>query len=67
MHPGPLNRGVEISDEVSDLPRSVILRQVANGVAVRMAVLYMLLGAPQVDGPAGTLASLGDAWETTGA
>ena len=45
MHPGPMNRGVEISAEVADLPRSVILDQVRNGVAVRMAVLYLLLGA----------------------
>jgi aspartate carbamoyltransferase catalytic subunit len=45
MHPGPMNRGVEIADEVAELPRSVVLRQVANGVAVRMAVLFLLLGA----------------------
>ena len=45
MHPGPMNRGVEIAAEVADLPRSVITRQVANGVAVRMAVLFLLLGA----------------------
>lgn len=44
MHPGPINRGVEITDEVADGPRSLILRQVANGVAVRMAVLERLLG-----------------------
>ena len=43
MHPGPLNRGVEIAAEVADMPRSVITQQVANGVAVRMAVLYLLL------------------------
>ncbi len=43
MHPGPMNRGVEISSEVADSPRSLILDQVANGVAVRMAVLYLLL------------------------
>lgn len=43
MHPGPLNRGVEISDEVADGPQSRVLRQVANGVAVRMAVLEALL------------------------
>jgi len=43
MHPGPMNRGVEISDEVADGPRSVILDQVNNGVAVRMAVLETLL------------------------
>jgi aspartate carbamoyltransferase catalytic subunit len=43
MHPGPMNRGVEIASDVADSPRSVILDQVANGVAVRMAVLYLLL------------------------
>ena len=43
MHPGPMNRGVEISDEVADGPQSVIQQQVANGVAVRMAVLAFLL------------------------
>jgi len=43
LHPGPMNRGVEITDEVADGPRSLILRQVANGVAVRMAVLEALL------------------------
>jgi aspartate carbamoyltransferase catalytic subunit len=46
MHPGPMNRGVEIAPEVADGPRAVIIRQVANGVAVRMAVLYHLLGSP---------------------
>jgi len=45
MHPGPMNRGVEIAAEVADLPRSVITRQVANGVAVRMAVLFLMLGS----------------------
>jgi aspartate carbamoyltransferase catalytic subunit len=45
MHPGPMNRGVEISPEVADRPNSVILDQVHNGVAVRMAVLYWLLGS----------------------
>jgi len=45
MHPGPMNRGVEISSEVADGSDSVILEQVANGVAVRMAVLYLLSGA----------------------
>ena len=43
MHPGPMNRGVEIATEVADLPNAVITRQVANGVAVRMAVLFLLL------------------------
>ena len=45
MHPGPMNRGVEIAPEVADLPQSTIVEQVRNGVAVRMAVLYLLLGA----------------------
>jgi aspartate carbamoyltransferase catalytic subunit len=44
LHPGPMNRGVEIDSEVADGPYSVILEQVANGVAVRMAVLYLLAG-----------------------
>src|SRR5690606_23195946 len=44
LHPGPMNRGVEIDDEVADGPQSLVLRQVANGVAVRMAVLERLLG-----------------------
>jgi len=44
MHPGPMNRGVEITSEVADGPYSVILDQVANGVAVRMAILYLLIG-----------------------
>ncbi|HEY8848029.1 MAG TPA: aspartate carbamoyltransferase catalytic subunit, partial [Thermoanaerobaculia bacterium] len=45
MHPGPMNRGVEIASDVADGPWSVILDQVTNGVAVRMAVLYLLGGA----------------------
>jgi len=44
MHPGPMNRGMEIAAEVADAPRSVIVEQVTNGVSVRMAVLYLLLG-----------------------
>jgi aspartate carbamoyltransferase catalytic subunit len=44
MHPGPINRGVEISPEVADGPGSIILEQVTNGVAVRMAMLYLVLG-----------------------
>ena len=44
MHPGPINRGVEITTEVADGPNSVILDQVANGVAVRMAILYLFIG-----------------------
>jgi aspartate carbamoyltransferase catalytic subunit len=45
MHPGPMNRGVEVAAEVVDLPGSVVTQQVKNGVAVRMAVLYLLLGS----------------------
>ena len=47
MHPGPLNRGVEIASDVADGPNSVILEQVSNGVAVRMAVLYLLAGTDE--------------------
>lgn len=47
MHPGPLNRGVEIASDIADGPDSVILEQVANGVAVRMAVLYLLAGSEE--------------------
>ncbi len=48
MHPGPMNRGVEIAAEVADSARSTIVEQVANGVSVRMAVLYLLLGGAEV-------------------
>ena len=51
LHPGPINRGVELSPEVADGPRSVILDQVENGVAVRMAVLYLLAGGAGPQGP----------------
>src|SRR5881397_4237976 len=44
MHPGPMNRGIEIASEIADGGRSLILDQVTNGVAVRMAVLYLLAG-----------------------
>jgi aspartate carbamoyltransferase catalytic subunit len=44
MHPGPINRGVEIDSDVADSHQSIILQQVENGVAVRMAVLYLLAG-----------------------
>jgi aspartate carbamoyltransferase catalytic subunit len=50
MHPGPMNRGVEIAAEVSELPRSIILDQVANGLAVRMSLLYLMLGGPEYEG-----------------
>jgi len=49
MHPGPMNRGVEISDDVADSSRSAINEQVTNGVAVRMAVLYLLAGGEKVE------------------
>ena len=48
MHPGPMNRGMEIAPEVADSARSTIVEQVANGVSVRMAVLYLLLGGKTV-------------------
>ena len=44
MHPGPVNRGVEIASDAADSEQSIILQQVENGVAVRMAVLYLLAG-----------------------
>ena len=47
MHPGPINRGVEIASDVADGPQSVILEQVANGIAVRMAVLFLLAGGAE--------------------
>jgi aspartate carbamoyltransferase catalytic subunit len=59
MHPGPMVRGMEITADVADSDRSVIVEQVTNGVAVRMAVLYLLLGGsePAVGGTvAGTVA-----------
>jgi aspartate carbamoyltransferase catalytic subunit len=49
MHPGPINRGVEIASDVADGPRSVILEQVSNGIAVRMAVMSMVLGRPPAE------------------
>jgi aspartate carbamoyltransferase catalytic subunit len=55
MHPGPMNRGLEISADAADSARSTVVEQVANGVAVRMAVLYLLLaGAPEPDDDART-------------
>lgn len=50
MHPGPINRGVELSPDVADGPNSVILEQVTNGLAVRMALLFLLLGDGQAGG-----------------
>ncbi|GAA3208799.1 aspartate carbamoyltransferase catalytic subunit [Microbacterium terregens] len=52
MHPGPMNRGLEISAEAADSPRSTVLDQVTNGVSVRMAVLYLLLAGERAGGPA---------------
>ena len=49
MHPGPMNRGMEITADVADHVRSVIVEQVTNGVAVRMAVLYLLVGGAPAD------------------
>jgi aspartate carbamoyltransferase catalytic subunit len=53
MHPGPMNRGVEISSEIADGSRSLILDQVTNGVAVRMAVLYLLAGGSHTESTGG--------------
>jgi aspartate carbamoyltransferase catalytic subunit len=50
MHPGPINRGVEIDSQIADGPQSVILEQVSNGIAVRMAVMSMVLGRAPVEG-----------------
>ncbi len=47
MHPGPMNRGVEISADVSELPRSIVLDQVSNGLAIRMSLLYLMLGGTE--------------------
>ena len=49
MHPGPMNRGLEISADVADSARSVIVEQVANGVSVRMAILYVLLAGQPLE------------------
>ena len=49
LHPGPMNRGLEISAEAADSPRSTVLEQVTNGVSVRMAVLYLLLAGERAD------------------
>jgi len=49
MHPGPINRGVEIDSEIADCPRSVILEQVTNGLAVRMAVLFLVNGGKAIE------------------
>jgi aspartate carbamoyltransferase catalytic subunit len=54
MHPGPMNRGMEIAAEVADCDRAVIVEQVANGVSIRMAVLYLLLGGSEPAGAPST-------------
>ena len=48
MHPGPMNRGVEIAGEVADGPQSLILDQVRNGVFMRMAIIMLLLEGPEI-------------------
>ena len=53
MHPGPMNRGVEIASDVADLPRAVITDQVTNGIAVRMSLLYLMLGGARALDQAG--------------
>jgi hypothetical protein len=67
MHPGPMNRGMEIAADVADSVRSVIVEQVANGVSVRMAVLYLLLGGSEsaigADRPAPVSASDTTGWQ----
>ncbi|OEV23181.1 aspartate carbamoyltransferase, partial [Streptomyces nanshensis] len=47
MHPGPMNRGMEITAGVADSPRCTAVEQVANGVSIRMAVMYLLLGGAE--------------------
>ena len=51
MHPGPINRGVEIDSEIADHPRSTILDQVTNGLAVRMAVMFLVSGGKTLPEP----------------
>jgi len=50
LHPGPMNRGIEITPEVADGPQSCVLEQVTNGVAVRMTILYLLIGGATESG-----------------
>jgi aspartate carbamoyltransferase catalytic subunit len=59
LHPGPLNRGLEIASEVADGPYSVIMSQVTNGVAVRMAVLYLLIARSKAEDHAEEAADAG--------
>ena len=69
MHPGPMNRGVEIASDVADLPRAVITDQVTNGIAVRMSLLYLMLGgdARRSSGPDGDLDELAEVSDREGA
>src|SRR6266542_3787800 len=61
MHPGPMNRGVEIDSDVADLPQAVIEEQVTNGIAVRMSLLYLLLGGTgAAEGPPPTASAAAD-------
>jgi aspartate carbamoyltransferase catalytic subunit len=60
MHPGPMNRGVEIESDVADLPNSVIEEQVTNGIAIRMALLYLLLGGSRDARSGGVSGRTGD-------
>jgi aspartate carbamoyltransferase catalytic subunit len=50
LHPGPMNRGLEISAEAADSPQSVVVEQVANGVSIRMAILYLFIAGGQEAG-----------------
>jgi aspartate carbamoyltransferase catalytic subunit len=61
MHPGPMNRGIEIDSDVADLPRAVIEEQVTNGIAIRMSLLYLLLGGAGPSGATASVASDGEA------
>jgi aspartate carbamoyltransferase catalytic subunit len=60
MHPGPMNRGVEIASDVADLERSIITNQVTNGLAVRSSLLYLMLGGPAAAGGWPEPAAVGD-------
>jgi len=67
MHPGPMNRGIEVASEIADGGRSLILEQVTNGVAVRMAVLYLLAGTGQDGNGASSGESISDVEESRAA
>ncbi len=61
LHPGPINRGVEISAELADAANSLVLRQVRAGMTVRMAILYDLITRPRIGGASGTAGFAADA------